>query len=133
MANRNYKKILGDWQVLYDNLASRLTDMPLVANDHAALGTLLSQARTLQNQQEATSAQLRDINQQRRQIVGQGTDAVDRLGHALKSILGAKNEKLIEFGVKPVPRVRRKKKAEAPAAEPAPATAEGHPTKTPAA
>src|SRR6478672_2772614 len=27
--HRNYKKILGDWQVLYDNLTPRLNDMPL--------------------------------------------------------------------------------------------------------
>jgi len=142
--HRNYKKILGDWQVLYDNLAPRLTDMPLVADDHKTLGTILGQARTLQNQQEAANAQLRDINQQRRQIVDQGGDAVSRLGHALRSILGTKNEKLIEFGVKPLPRVRRKaaskkKKTEVstetanPATAPATAPAEGHPAKTPAA
>jgi hypothetical protein len=139
MANRNYKKILGDWQVLYDNLTPRLNDMPLIASDHANLGTLLNQARSLQNQQEAASAQLRDVNQQRRQMVNDGGEAVSRLGHALKSILGEKNEKLIEFGVKPVRRVRRKAspaKKTGPAAEttnPAPAPVEDHPAKTPAA
>jgi len=91
MANRNYKKILGDWQVLYDNLTPRLNDMPLVATDHTTLGTILGQARNLQNQQEAVNSQLRDINQQRRQIVNDGSDAASRLGHALKSILGTKN------------------------------------------
>jgi len=131
--HRNYKKILGDWQVLYDNLTPRLNDMPLVATDHTTLGTILGQARTLQNQQEAANAQLRDINQQRRQIVTDGTDAASRLGHALMSILGTKNEKLIEFGVKPLPRVRkppskRKKKKKTAAA---PETA--HPTTSPAA
>jgi len=130
--HRNYKKILGDWQVLYDNLTPRLNDMPLVATDHTTLGTILGQARTLQNQQEAANAQLRDINQQRRQIVTDGSDAASRLGHALKSILGTKNEKLIEFGVKPLPRVRRassktKKKQTAAAPETA------HPTTSPAA
>ncbi len=142
MANhRNYKKILGDWQVLYDNLTPRLNDMPLVANDHGTLGTILGQARTLQNQQEAANAQLRDINQQRRQIVTDGSDAASRLGHALKSILGTKNEKLIEFGVKPLPRVRKppskqKKKqtdTSAETATPTTAPAAGQPAKPSAA
>src|SRR5206468_8016302 len=107
-------------------------DMPLVATDHATLGTILGQARTLQNQQEAANAQFRDINQQRRQIVNDGGDAASRLGHALKSILGTKNEKLIEFGVKPLPRVRkppskRKKKKDEGAAD------QANPTTSPAA
>jgi hypothetical protein len=142
MANhRSYKKILGDWQVLYDNLTPRLNDMPLVTNDHTTLGTILGQARSLQNQQESANAQLRDINQQRRQIVDDGGDAASRLGHALKSILGTKNEKLIEFGVKPLPRARkppskRKKKQTGTSAEtatPTTAPAEGQPAKPPAA
>jgi hypothetical protein len=135
MANRNYKKTLGDWQVLYDNLTPRLTDMPLVAGDHSTLGTILGQARSLQNQQEAASAQLRDINQQRRQIVNQGGDVTSRLGHALRSILGTKNEKLIEFGVKPLPRVRRKATPKKPpqTSTPTTAPADGHPAKPSAA
>jgi hypothetical protein len=145
MPNRNYKKILGDWQVLYDNLTPRLTDMPLVAGDHANLGTMIGQARDLQNRQEGAAAQLRDLNQQRRQILTQGGDVAGRLGLALRSILGTKSEKLIEFGVKPMPRVRRKKAATSttppPASVPPPPTArhavtaaaEGQPAKTPAA
>ncbi len=127
MPNRNYKKILGDWQVLYDNLTPRLTDMPLVAGDHANLGTMIGQARDLQNRQEGAAAQLRDLNQQRRQILNQGGDVAGRLGLALRSILGTKSEKLIEFGVKPMPRVRRKKAAKSttppPTSVPPPTTA----------
>jgi hypothetical protein len=114
MSNRTFKESLGDWQVLYDNLAPQLTDMPLLSPDHTALGALLGQARDLENRQEAARAQLRDVNQQRRQMLKQGGDTSGRLALGLKSILGAQNEKLIEFGVKPRPRKLRRKKAAAP-------------------
>jgi len=109
MANRTFKERLGDWQVLFDNLAPQLTDMPLLAADHTALGALLAQARDLENRQEAARAQ------QRRQMLKQAGDTSGRLSLGLKSILGAQNEKLIEFGVKPRPRkLRRKKTAATP-------------------
>lgn len=117
MSNRNYKKTLGDWQVLYDNLTPRLPDMPQITGDHTTLATILGQARDLQNRQEAAAAQLRDLNQQRREILALGGDHTSRLAFTLKGILGGKSEKLLEFGVKPLPR-RRKKAAKATAAKP---------------
>jgi hypothetical protein len=116
MSHRNYKKTLGDWQVLYDNLTPRLPDMPQVTGDHTTLATILGQARDLQNRQEAAAAQLRDLNQQRREILTLGGDHTSRLAFTLKGILGSKSEKLIEFGVKPLPR-RRKKAVKVTAAQ----------------
>ncbi|HEY8022241.1 MAG TPA: hypothetical protein VIH93_14140, partial [Thermoanaerobaculia bacterium] len=82
------KEKLVDWQVLYDNLAPRLTDMPQFTADHKALGDVLAQARDLEKAQETATAQLRDINQQRRTLVKQGKDLRSRLGLGLKGVLG---------------------------------------------
>src|SRR4051812_36340480 len=88
MPTRNYKKILGDWQVLHDNLTPRLTDMPQVTGDHSTLATVLGEARDLQNQQEAATAALRNLNQKRREILSRGGDVSSRLSLALRSVLG---------------------------------------------
>jgi hypothetical protein len=100
----NFKKTVGDWQVLYDNLTSHLTDMPQLTGDHTALGAVLGRARDLQNQQEAATGLARDLNQQRRELLKEGGGSADRLASGLRIALGKTSEKLIQFGVKPRPR-----------------------------
>ena len=109
MAKR-FKEKLVDWQVLYDSLVPRITAMPHLAADHQALGNLLTESRDLEKGQEAARSQLRDINQRRKELGTQATELNSRLSLGLRSSLGSRSEKLIEFGVKPVPRTRRKAK-----------------------
>lgn len=116
MITPRVKEKLVDWQVLYDSLVSHLPDMPQFAADHKALGDILAHSRDLETQQEAAASQLRAVNQRRRELLQQGRELRSRLGHGLRSVLGPQDEKLIAFGVKPRPRVLRKKKS-APATE----------------
>jgi len=113
MAKR-FKERLVDWQVLYDSLAPKVTAMPHLAADHQALGNLLTESRDLEKGQEAARSQLRDINQRRKELDQQAGELNSRLSLGLRSALGSRSEKLIEFGVKPVPRTRRKAKGAAP-------------------
>jgi hypothetical protein len=56
------------------------------------------------------------------------------LSHGLRGVLGPQDEKLIAFGVKPRPRVVRRKKAAPPAEEPgSSASAAGDPAPKPPA
>lgn len=109
MASRAFKVKLGEWQVLYDNLTPRLPDMPHLTTDHTSLATVLGQARDLENRQELANSALRDVNQQRRDILQEGNDLQSRLSSGLRGSLGSKSEKLIEFGVKPRPRKARRR------------------------
>lgn len=118
MTTPRSKEKLVDWQVLYDSLVSQLPDMPQFAADHKALGDVLAQARDLEKEQEAAASQLRAVNQRRRELLAQGKDLRSRLSHGLRGVLGSQDEKLIAFGVKPRPRVLRRKKAAPPAEEP---------------
>src|SRR5689334_21895215 len=111
MTTPRSKEKLVDWQVLYDSLVSQLPDMPQFAADHKALGDVLAQARDLEKEQEAAASQLRAVNQRRRELLAQGKDLRSRLSHGLRGVLGSQDEKLIAFGVKPRPRVLRRKKA----------------------
>src|SRR3954463_16419452 len=104
MATLRFKEQLIGWQGMHDRLAPRLPAMPALAADHAALGGVLTQALDLETKQEAARAVLRDVNQQRRQLRKQGNDLRFSLTDAPRGPLGSRNEKLIEFGVKPRPR-----------------------------
>jgi len=101
MPTKRFKEQLRDWKVLHDNLAPRLTDMPQVADDHAALGQVLAQVFDLENKQDAARSLLRGLNQQRKETRKQGQAVQRRLAIKLKGTLGEQNEKLIEFAVKP--------------------------------
>lgn len=104
MATKRFEQQLRDWQVLHDNLVPHLTDMPQLAADHTALAGVLTQARDLENKQEAARSAFRDVNQQRRDLRKQGNELRLNLADGLKAALGGRSEKLIEFGVKPRPR-----------------------------
>jgi len=104
MATKRFKEKLIDWQVLHDNLAQHLTDMPQLTADQTALGQALTQAQALENKQDAARAVLRDVNQQRKDLSKQGNDLRNRLALGLRYALGNTNEKLIEFGISPRPR-----------------------------
>jgi hypothetical protein len=103
-----FKEKLVNWQALVDTLAPKLGDLPHLAPEHTALTALLQRARDLQKTQEIARAQLRDTNRQRVEVLNQGNDLNTRLADGLKHALGNVSEKLIEFGVKPRPRVIRR-------------------------
>ncbi len=125
-----FKEKLVDWQTMFDNLDPKLADMPQFTADHAALGAILTQGRDLEKRQDAARSELRDINQQRKEMIQNGADLRDRLARGLQGVLGPKSERLIEFGVKPLPRVVRRKRltaAEKAARDAAAATAKNTP------
>ena len=110
MSTKSFNTLIGNGQVLFDNLAPHLTDIPQLAADHAALGTALTQARDLEGQQEIAKGQLRELNAQRKQAAQQAAGLRRKLAASLKGALGPDAMKLLEFGVKPLPQnVQRKR------------------------
>jgi len=99
---QRFKEKLVDWQVLVDNLAPRLTDLPHLAADHAALAKVVADAHGLENEQEMARAAFRRTNQQRRDLAKQGKVLHSRLSHSLKGKLNADNADLTEFRIKPL-------------------------------
>jgi len=105
-----FKEKLVDWQSMVDTLQPKLADMPHLSADHAALAAILAQGRDLEKRQDIARAELLDVNRQRKEMIQQGADVRDRLARSLQGALGSKSEKLVEFGVKPRPRVIRRKR-----------------------
>lgn len=101
MPTKRFKEQVRDWRVLHDNLAPRLPDLPLVADDHAALAQVLAKVDDLENQQELARSALRDLNEQRKVTKKEGQAVQRRLALKLKGALGEQNEKLLGFAIKP--------------------------------
>jgi len=109
MATKRFKEKIVDSQVLYDNVAPRLTDLPQLADHHKALGDVLAQARTLEGQQETLKGQLRDLNDRRQKVAEQAADLRRRLTAGLQAALGPDSKALLELGIQPRPVARRRR------------------------
>ena len=107
------------WGLLNDNVEEHLPEMPQVQPLHTELQGMASEMRTLDNEQEETRSKLRDIVQRRRDLERRGELVRRRIEAHLRGTFGFTSEQLIKFGIKPRPRVIRRKKAQDQPAQPA--------------
>jgi len=117
MSTRSFQEHLVDWEALHDNVGKRLEEFPHLAKDHAALEPLLAEGRVLESEQDLRKAELREINLRRRELEKQGRAVRNRLAAALKGAFGPDSLRLLEFGLQPVQRSRRKLLSKAEKAE----------------
>jgi hypothetical protein len=101
------------WDLLNDNLRPHLEEMPQVQPLQTELQGFIDQARALDNEQEDARSKLRDLIHRRQEVERQGEIVRRRVEAHLRGTYGYTAEQLIKFGVKPRPRVIRRKPAEA--------------------
>src|SRR5689334_2622007 len=101
------------WERLAQTLTAKATDLPGVADDLKKMQDLLQQTKDMQRQEDANQAQFRDTITLRQALDKEGEDLRSRLMHSLKGRFGFKNDKLYEFGMRPV-KARRTEKAAPP-------------------
>ena len=106
-------KIRG-WDLLNENVRPHLAEMPHVQPLQTELQGLLDEARTLDNEQEELRAKFRDLVQRRRDVERRGEIVRRRVQAHLRGTFGHTNEQLIKFGIKPRPRVIRRKSSKPP-------------------
>lgn len=97
------------WEFLDESLQPHISEMAHLQPLQAEIKSVIGQAKVLHNEQEALKSQLRDITQRRREIERQGDILRRRVEAHLRGSFGHTSEKLISFGVKPRPRVIRRK------------------------
>jgi regulator of replication initiation timing len=102
------------WDLLNENLKPHLAEMPQVQPLQTELQEHLEEARALDTQQEDLRAQLRDLVHRRQELEKQGEIVRRRVEAHLRGTYGYTAEQLIKFGVKPRPRVIRRRKATPP-------------------
>ena len=108
------------WDLLNESLKPLLAEMPHIQPLQAELEGVLEGVRSLDNEQENARSRLRDIVRRRRDAERQGEVVRRREEAHLRGTFGYTSEELIRFGVKPRPRVIRRKAAKKqPPASPA--------------
>ncbi|HEX6901719.1 MAG TPA: hypothetical protein VF789_18490 [Thermoanaerobaculia bacterium] len=120
MAGIALAKHIADWDLLLAALKSRLADLPHL-NPHAQeLETLITEARSLDLEQQTLRGRLQDTVKKRRTVERRGRDLRSRLAAQLRGALGFDNDVLLGFGVPP----RRPRRKKSPAGPPPPETPE---------
>lgn len=99
------------WDLLNESLKPLLAEMPHVQPLQVELQGVLEGVRSLDNEQEEARSKLRDIVRRRRDAERQGEVVRRRVEAHLRGTFGYTSEELIRFGVKPRPRVIRRKAA----------------------
>ncbi len=108
-----FKEKIVTLTTLHDNLTPRLQEMPHLANDHAAIGDLITQARDLENRQDLALGELRVINRQRSDMAKQGRNLRSRVGLILRGTFGVDNAELLKYGFSPRAKAVRSKRLSA--------------------
>ena len=111
----SYAGLFREWESLVaacEENADILADINSVKDP--LLG-ILAQARSLKSLQENLEGERQQITQQLRELAEQGREAARRVRGLVKARLGAKSERLPQFGVAPIrKRTRSAKPTEAP-------------------
>lgn len=109
------------WQTLSDNLEPHLDEAPHLRDLHAALRQTLEDTQELGHRVAALTAELRQAVHQHNAGLAAGEALFGRLRLGLQSLLGPKNGRLFEFGLRPWRKMGRPKGSSAAIA---PASAE---------
>jgi len=95
-------------ELLVANLTAVLDEIPQSRDKHTALNGLLVRAKQLDDEEEQLLGRLRETTAQRRELTAEGSRIRRELGATLQSHYGFDNERLIQFGIRPQARTRRK-------------------------
>jgi hypothetical protein len=115
--------VLGDLQKLAVTLAANSTDLPQLEIPRGKLGTTLTRAQELFQQQSALTASKQAASQELNTLLVEGQRLANAMRAMVKEHYGIRSEKLAEFGLQPFRGRNRKVKTpiptpEAPAAAP---------------
>jgi hypothetical protein len=106
---KEFSNRITSWDLTSTSVKPHLADMPQVQPLLSELDTLIPDARSLDSRMELARSQARDLTKQRHDLETQGEDLRRRIASHLRGTFGFTSEQLVQFGINPRPRVRRKK------------------------
>lgn len=113
-------------QILVDNLAPKIDQLPGLRDPFAQLQTMLANAKALRNRLKTLAADNADAMVQRNDLLAESESLFERVQLGLQSVHGPHSERLREFGLKPrgrrTGRPKKKQTPEIPPVEPGKAT-----------
>ena len=111
------------WQKMSDNVQPQLAAFPQLKDFHTEFQKVIDEAQALRSQMKAIAADSLSTVARRNDLIRSGEDLFARLSHGLKSALGPKSERLVQYGVK-----RGKAGRKAKTAQPTPGPSTPPPT-----
>lgn len=100
--NTSFSDFITDWERLLTAVTNNEAGLPDLSLQKASLEYILQEAKEVSTRQDASRSQLAIDSKRRREVVFEGRAAASRLRAALKGVLGGHNEKLVEFGIRPI-------------------------------
>lgn len=94
-------EVYGRWKVMAVNLQAQLEKLPQLAARYTELVKMTSDGEALETRQAQLTADLQEVNHQRRDLLKNGEELRGRIGAALRAEHGFTSERLLEFGLKP--------------------------------
>jgi hypothetical protein len=108
-------EVYGRWKVMAVNLQPQLEKLPQLAARYTELVKMTSDGELLETRQAQLTADLQEVNHQRRDLLKNGEELRNRIGAVLRAEHGFTSERLLEFGLKPRRGRGRAKKTPPPA------------------
>jgi hypothetical protein len=108
MSPASFAENIRRMELLVANLTSVLEEMPQGKDKHTALNGLLVRAKQFDDEEEQLRGRLRETTAKRRELTAESRRIRRELGAILQAHYGFDNEKLIQFGIRPQARSRRK-------------------------
>jgi hypothetical protein len=125
--------VVSGWRKLLSAWRTNAGDLEHLEVSHAALEALLAELEQITTQQGQHNAGKQLAAKHSQQLLADGSKLATLLRVGLKQRYGNRNEKLVEFGIRPLRRTRKAKEEEPPATEAGtPAAPEPAPTTPPA-
>jgi hypothetical protein len=116
-----YRGMWGDWQGLLTKLEANKEELPQLEPFRIKLSGILTQALSINHQQEAMKASKQEASKQLRKLALEGNRLATLARAAIKEHYGIREEKIAEFGLQPFRGRKVKLAAKAPVPQ-APAT-----------
>ncbi len=98
----SFSDFITDWERLLAAVNNNETGLPDLSAQVGSLEAILQEAKAVSVRQDASRSQLAADSKRRREVTFEGRAAASRIRSALKGHFGGHNEKLVEFGVRPV-------------------------------
>ena len=102
MPKNSIADLIVDWEMLLATIRASAAGLPGLEAFIAPLEALLAAAKELTVRVETSRGIKQQETQQRRALLQEGKNLTSRIRAALKAHFGLQNERLVEFGVRPI-------------------------------
>jgi hypothetical protein len=106
----SYADLVRDWELLLTAAQDNAAELAEAEPQRAALAQHLEATRAVKARQDSAGAIKQQITQELNKMLVDGRELAIRLRNAVRSFMGHRNERLVQFGVAPLRKRQRRPK-----------------------